>query len=431
MAQKKRADGSTSYGIFDGAGGGIFSSGRKARLLAQAAEEQRKDTIRGADFGVDELVAGTADPEYARAMQDQLKSFKDMALSTDKETQQQGLAGLSQLGSAVRGAIEKRRDDQATRITDAAKDMREQTQKAVAPMREMQQRTDELHALLADPNFDVNNALNRGTLITLLESNSRQMLADPADLGDALRSVGGGGLLASIVQLAGGAMKAEDYKFTKEDFIRLADASFTFHKNKYENIMAPIARDAAALEKAGAGLDVFPPGYSLSRYILSDPEDFDKPIQTAYPEPIPQTPSLNSVASGIDKLPETLAALVGAPPADSHDTREPLRRFSEDVIRGEGADRAQAGGRAEPITVSGGAPAEALTGLWKRMEAYGPDATFKVDPKTGRVFAFTPDGGRSELETSAGWFRAGGERKKMRRLLDVQHSAPVSGVIRR
>lgn len=420
-----------SKGVFAGGGGGIFSSGRKARLLADAAERQRKDAIGGLDLGVDELVSGTGDPEYARAMQDQFKAFKTMAQSADKETQQQGLTGLAQLGGAVRTAIEKRRADQSERIVDAAKDMREQAQKAVGPMREQQQRTDELYSLLADKELDLDNPLNRGKLISLLESNARQMLTDPDDLADALKSVNGAGLLGAVVQLAGGALAAQDYKFTREDFTRLADASYVYQQNKYETIMAPIARDAKALEQAGAGLDIFPAGYSLSRYILSDPEDFEKPIRSSYPEPAPKTPTIGSVASGVDRIPDELARLAGAPPADSHDTREPLRRFGEDVIRGEGADRAQAAERAEPLTVGGAPPAGSLAELWSRMEQYGPEASFKVDPNTGRVFAYTPDGGRSEVATSSGWFRAGGERKKMRRLLDVQRSAPVKGVIQR
>jgi hypothetical protein len=258
-------------------------------------------------------------------------------------------------------------------------------------MRELQANTEELNALLADPDFNQNLALNRGQLISLVGSTTRQMLSDPEDMADALRAVNGGGLLGSIVGLVSGSMAAEDFNFTKEDYGRLAEASYVYQRKKYEATVAPIARDAAELEAAAGQLDVFPPGYSLSRYVLSDPEEFENPLERNYPEPVPAVPTLGTAASGVTRLLESFTAseTPQAPPAN-----DPAIQSLPDV---------------NAALYAPGTP-KALSGLFGRLTSQPAGTTFRMDPKTGRVFAYSQDGQRRELDTTGGITGSGGER---------------------
>jgi hypothetical protein len=382
-------------GIFDqgGAIGPVFE-GRARRKQASAAAAARAQVIGGLDIGVDELVASTADPERAAAFQDQFRSYSEMALSSDPELQREGMQGLAQIGSAVRSALETQRVEQRGLVVEAATDMREKAQQALRPMRELQASVEQINAILADPGVDVTNPLYRNQLISLIGSTSRQMLADPADLADALRSVNGGGLLGSIVGLVGGALAAEDFKWTREDYRRLADAAYVFQRQKYQSTVAPIERDAHELEQAASQLDVFPPGYSLTRYVLSQPEDFTNPLLPSYPEAIPAQPTLGTAASGLSRFMESLTT----PEAPS----EPAA--------GEPA------GAMPPTEIDVGRwqynpnlPKQA-TGLFNRMASMPTGTTFKLDPKTGRVWAYAPDGNRTEVETTSGFTGLGGER---------------------
>lgn len=372
--------------------GAVFPA-RRARLLEEEMQRQRVSTISGIDVGVDELVASTADPVEAAAFNDQFKSMKSMAMSADPALQKEGLNGLSTLGTAVRQAVENRKQQQSGRVLDAAKDMRDQAQKALAPMRELQANTEQLNALLADPQFDQNQALNRGQLITLLHSTTRQMLSDPEDFADALGAAGGSGLIGSLVALASGTLAAKDFDFTKDDYRRIADAAYTYQLKKYKTTVAPLERDAAMLEKAAAGLDMFPPGYSLSNYILSDPEEFEKPLMPKYDEPTDSSaPSLSKATRGASTLLGNLTN-AGAPDraaAPANDAELPPGELPE---RARGFFASLLG----PIMGDGATRGRELNFQIKRHRDAG--ASLKVDPKTGRTFAIYGDGRREEIET--------------------------------
>src|SRR5687767_1220406 len=136
-------------GIFArGGGGGIFGARRERRML-EAAELERRQTIGGLDIGVDELIGSTADPAEAAAWRDQFDSNRELALSNDPEQQRAGLQNLAGMATAVREAVDRRKNRQADFVIEHARELRGRHQKAVEPMRELQSNMEQLNALLS------------------------------------------------------------------------------------------------------------------------------------------------------------------------------------------------------------------------------------------------------------------------------------------
>lgn len=374
---------SMAKGIFEG---GLF--GIRGRRQAAQYELERRDHIAGLDIGVDELIASTADPDEARAWRDRFESAKELALSHDELQQREGLNQLSTMATAVQAAVDRRHKAQEDFVIEEARTLRTQHTEAMKPMRELQANMEQLNALLADPEFNQNLPINRGTLISLLRSSTRQMLSDPEDFADALMGAGGGGLIASLVKFAGGAMAAEDFNFTKDDYGRLARAMYTFNEKRYRTTVAPIAAQAAALEQVSGKLDFLPQGYSLTQYVTGPPEEFENPLKGDY---------------GVGFENTRTAPLETA--------RDALSSMFEDSPSSEG----EAGARAAVASpnFSGVTDADApwldrvlgITGPGIQLNSMINTAaelggTVRANPDTGALYSFFDDGRREELHTS-------------------------------
>ena len=278
----------------DGMIGPVFE-GRARRKAAVA----RADALGRLDFGVDELIASTADPTEAAAYNDQLSSFKAMVTSLDPELQARGLEGLQQMGNEVRSALKERRTQQVGFISDALKDQRDNYSKAMARQREVQANAEQMDALLSQEDFDPNAPQNRNTLIQLLNSNPRAFNSDPEDFADALGRVGGGGLLGGVVGLLSGALAAEDFVISKEDWRKLGEANYIYNSKPFLAEAEHIASSVSGLEQSAQQLNMFPPGYSPHAYVMEQEQAFENPFgpRGSYPEVAPKIPSAASVVS--------------------------------------------------------------------------------------------------------------------------------------
>jgi hypothetical protein len=367
-------------GIFDRNEPGIFGN-RRARRMAAEYEAERRETVAGLDIGVDELIASTADPEEAAVWRDQFESYKELALSNDEIQQRAGITGLSTMAGQVQAAVDRRHEAQQGFIIEHARELRGRHLKATEPMRELQANMEQFNALLSDPEFDQNMALNRGTLIGLLESSTRQMLSDPEDMADALMNAGGGGLIGALVGIAGGTLAAKDFDFRKDDYARIAKAMYTFNEKRYAATVAPLELEAAALEEAAGGLDFLPPGYSLTQFITGPPETFESPFAESYTgaERAPSVPA----PSGIGDVLETLSR---GPETNPDAATEPFGDVRMDALSW--FDNAL------------GADTVGLELKAKIAELTGQGATVRADPATGALFATYGDGRREAVPTT-------------------------------
>jgi hypothetical protein len=372
--------GQYGFGVFGGRGG------PRVRRAAAEVEEARTETIERASGELeDQLLASTADPGEAKIWKEQFDGFKELALSQDEAQQRAGLTGLAQMGADVRAAVDRRQEAQAGFIVEQARELREQHLAATKPMRELQANAETFDSLLKDPDFNQNLALNRGYLMTLVGGTARQMLSDPADMADALMMSGGGGLIGSLVKLAGGALDAEDFKFTKEDYGAIMRAAYTFNEKKYRATVAPIELEAAALDQAAAGLDFLPQGYSLTQFVTNGPADFANPMADEYDTTKP--PSLPAPL-------ETALTALGDALGTAESGGDPNRAA-------EGPEFGSVGRQDTGIL-------ERVTGVFdianeinaQISEAMSAGATVRADPQTGALFAIYDDGRREEVETS-------------------------------
>lgn len=365
---------------------GLFTPRRRAERILEERAAERREQIGGLDIGLDELLASTADPAEAKAWQDQFNSYRGMALSDDGELQREGLDGLAKMAEGIRGAVDRRQQAQSEFVIEQARELREQHQRAVAPMRELQSNMEQLNQLLADPEFNQNLPINRGYLLELLKGSTRQMLSDPEDFADALTQSGGGGLISSLVRFAGGVMAAEDFNFTKEDYARLARAMYTFNEQRYQKTVAPLEMQAAALEQAAGGLGFLPPGYSLTQYVTGSPEKFENPLQGDYGAgfaPTVSTPPLEQAG-------ETALEALGLDNPES----DPERAAAGPQFGG--VPRSQVGVLTRLFGYE-----DQISAMNRRIEELGAGgATIKADPETGGLFAIYQDGRREEIATS-------------------------------
>lgn len=260
-------------------GGGFFRGffpQRRARLEQQAAQAERSSVIEGLDFGVDELVRSTADPEDAAAWQDRWNSAKRSAMSSDPELQKQGITELYSMGSEVRTAMDGLREDRKSFVSEALRDQRDRYTKATAQLRTVNASAGQFAALINDPGFDPKNPINAGQLLKLLNSGPRQVF-DPEDMGDALAAVGGQGLFGGLVQLLAGTMKAEDFNVSKDQWRQLAAAAYRYTAQPYTDELERIGASAEQLKGVADHLGMFPPGYDAVKFVTEQRQDFAQP----------------------------------------------------------------------------------------------------------------------------------------------------------
>jgi len=265
------------YGTFEG---------RRARINAEKERASRESALAGFDVGIDEIIDSTADPATASAWNDQFNSYKQMAMSDNADMQRAGMQALTQMGTEVRAALETRRKDQLGFVVKAADDQRERYTVAQQKQRDIAASFAEGHALLADPDFDPNTPLNRGQLMTVLKAGPRQLLSDPEDFADALGAAGGSGLVGGLIGILSGTLAAEDFDFSKEDWRRVYQAAYLYNSRPFLEETQRIAASAQDLEKTFSALGGAPPGYSLTKYVMEQQQDFANPIgaPNSYPE---------------------------------------------------------------------------------------------------------------------------------------------------
>lgn len=385
-------------GIFQHGGReGIFG-GRRARREAAAAAQERRETLEGLDF--DSILDSSSDPGTAAAYRSELDNYRELALSSDEDQQTAGLQGLMRLGGEMNAARERRLGNQRTFVIDQARELQGRYERANAPRQEVQERAEQLASLLSDPEYEQNKAINRGFLIDLVDSTTRQLLSDPADMSDALMRAGaGGGLLGALGQIIGGTLKAEDYNFLKEDYATLARAQYLAADRRYQQTIEPLEIEAAQLEQGAAQLDFLPPGYSLTQFVTGGGLEFENPFADNYPEGAntatvtPQVPPLEQLGDTANELIDTVGDMLsgrgGTPTPEETAAAPSLPKFGG-VMSSQVGIGSRAFGYDESV--------RSLNVKLQELQAAGAD--IRGDPQTGHVWAIHKDGTQERLPTT-------------------------------
>lgn len=225
-----------------------------------------------------ELAMANAATETDRAqfqdLERQRQQYVAMTKSRDDEIRRAGLKGLSTLAT---GNLLEDIESRAEVIADAqfaeevqvrgamrqtliaqAEDLRKQAAGLYETQRLRQEQFDQANRLLNDPDFDPNNALNQGALGELLNLSKREILANAEDMADALGAAGGVPIIGSVIAVLAGAAKAEDMKFSKEDWRRIFNAAEEATQKSFLNQQQFFEGQALQLGRAGrqVGLNV-------------------------------------------------------------------------------------------------------------------------------------------------------------------------------
>jgi hypothetical protein len=124
---------------------------------------------------------------------------------------------------------------------------------------QIQQQMGHAHQLLADPATDVNHPFVQAELAKLLQQTKGNMLTNSEDMTDALRGAGGAGFFGTIAQVVVGTMKAEDMKFSRDEWRALlaANESVTLKRQAAEReaIYGEAAEHAGVAARYGIEAD--------------------------------------------------------------------------------------------------------------------------------------------------------------------------------
>lgn len=292
------------FGPVAGLAGGLLQGILSRRLRQSALDAAAEDESIRADLDtqIGDLLASAQtqadtdiDREQLQVYATRQAQLRRLAAHPDEKVRNKALEELANVATGVGSwleDIESRRevsqdkvlDLQRGMIVDLAKRERAAYEAAVENRRNLQTAAGQMHTLLNDAKFDVNNPLNRGRLIELLRSNSRTILADPEGLDDALKAAGGSAVIGPLAALAGGLLGAEEFNFSKEDWRRIATALYDYESRQFAGSMQRIERNVTAVESAANRLGVLPPDYSVADYVLGRAEEFPRPYAPSYPE---------------------------------------------------------------------------------------------------------------------------------------------------
>lgn len=288
------------FGPLVGAGLGLTQGILAKRLRDSELEKSaaESETVSALDASIQEQIGSAGQFADTDIDQEQLKNWNTrranlakLAAHPDEKVRAKAAQDLADLSTGIGSFLEdvegRRENVEDTRLSlqraavqDVAKQFRSGYEGAIKKRRELQASAGQIHTLLNDESFDVNKPINRGRLIDLMRSNSRTILADTADFGSALQSAGGGqGLIGSVLGLLGGAMKADDFKFTKEEWRAIASAMYDAETKQFSGEMQRIEAGVADLEFAAHDLGILPADYGLAQYVLGQEEEFPRALK--------------------------------------------------------------------------------------------------------------------------------------------------------
>lgn len=268
-------------GLALGIGQGILAKRDRQTALDEAAAD--RELLQSFDQMHQEAIAqvqGTAATDLDREQLNQLDReygvMRKLALSSDPDTRRQALTKLAEMTPRIGDwleDIESRNetifDRNVETLDQSAVVARQNYERGLAQAQTVQRVSSEFHQLLSDPDFDVNNPVSRARLGQLLEQTPREFLADPADMSDALESVGAnvGGIMGGILAFYAGKKKAEEFEFSKEDWRKVAYAMNAAADKQAKQTTSDAERIGLMLDKTAGGINHRPALSYLDRII--------------------------------------------------------------------------------------------------------------------------------------------------------------------
>jgi predicted lactoylglutathione lyase len=267
-------------GVALGIGQGILAKRmRQNELDARAAEQDMLNALDEQHMAALQSAQGVGATELDRAQLDQLgrdyKMLRVLAASPDEQTRQAAMTALAKFGPSV-GAyledVESRNesvfDKNVSLLDEQADRAREEYRAGLNRGQETQRISQEMHTLLSDPDFDPNNPVNRARLASLLGQTPRELFADPADMGDALRETAAGVPIAQqVAAWISGKAKAEEFEFSKEDWRKVAHAMTLASKRQSDQMLNDAAAVGQRLDAAGQEIGHMPAISYLDRIV--------------------------------------------------------------------------------------------------------------------------------------------------------------------
>ena len=274
-------------GLALGVGQGLLARRDRQSALDDAAAEreilQQMDAMhQDAMASVQGLAATDLDREQLTQMGPDFQTLRTLAMSPDPSTRQAAIQKLAEQSSRVgdwledlEGRNETVFDKNVSLLDEQGVVARQNFEKGLERAQSVQRIASDMHQLLSDETFDVNNPISRARLGQLLDQTPREFLADPADMSDALEKVGANapGVIGAIMSYYAGKKKAEEFTFTKEDWRKVAHAMLSTSSKLAERNMADAERSALYLDRAAKGINHAPAISYLDRVITGRVQD--------------------------------------------------------------------------------------------------------------------------------------------------------------
>lgn len=277
-------------GLALGIGQGIIARRERQSLLDDAAQEremlqafddQFQESLRQAQG----LGATDLDREQLAQVGRDYQMLRRLAMSPDPSVRQQAQAKLVDMSPRIgdwledmEGRNEAVLDRQVGALDEAAVNARGNYEAGLERAQGIASVAEQMHNLLADDSFDVNNPVARARLGQLLEQTPREFLADPADMSDALEKVGANvpGIIGGLVQYYAGKKKAEEFTFSKEDWRKVAYALQLSGQKQANQVMQDAERVGTILDNTAQQLGAQPGLSYLQRIITGKVQDAEE-----------------------------------------------------------------------------------------------------------------------------------------------------------
>ncbi len=259
-------------GLALGVGQGILARRDRQSALDVAAFEQ--GMLRDFEEMHQQAIAavqGQATTETDQLQLQQLTTdfatMRKMAMHPDPAVRQQALQHMAEMSPRIgtwledlEGRQEAMFDKNVAILDEQGVVARQNFERGLAQAQTVQRTGSEIHQLLSDPNFDVNNPVSRARLGQLMDQTPREFLADPADMSDALEKVGANvpGIIGGLVQYYAGKKKAEEFTFTKEDWRKVAHAMLSASETQAKRTLSDAERIGVMLDRAAGGMKYQP-----------------------------------------------------------------------------------------------------------------------------------------------------------------------------
>lgn len=251
-------------GLAVGVGQGILARrDRQSALDVAAFERGMLSDFEKMHQQAIEAVQGQATTETDQLQLQQLttdfQALRKMAMHPDPSVRQQALQKMAEMSPRIgdwledlEGRQENMFDANVATLDKQGEVLRSNFERGLTEAQTIQSKANEFHQLLSDPNFDVNSPTGRARMTQLLDSTPRELLADPADMSDAIAAAGGNapGIIGGIAAYWAGKKKAEEFTFTKEQWRQLAFAMTKTADTRAQRVMQDSERGALVLDRA-------------------------------------------------------------------------------------------------------------------------------------------------------------------------------------